>query len=229
MRLASLLLPALAATGCLTKDYPSSLEDVDDLRVIVAAYTGGEGAVSQLTVRIEGDDDCIRAAPGFVAYMTGIGRRSVDRGDDSADFCDTPSINLSLTSEAHVPSQVLRVSDESLEVVVELGDLLVPRAAVLVEPADGVVHSRSPLAIDWTPATRLADTTFRAELSPFDLALGADRSTGRLRGTVPGTIPESRPQQLRVIGDLDGPLPCSNASCAASVTWTLNLTVQAAP
>jgi hypothetical protein len=228
MRLASVLLLPLAATGCLSKSYPASLEDVDDLRIRVEAVSTGGDAVSELTIRITGDDECIRAAPGFVAFMTGIGERRVYAGDDSADFCDTPSIFLGLTSAAQLPSQVLRVSDESLEVVIELGDLLVPRTAVLAEPADGVVLGGAPLAIAWAPATRLDETFFHAELSQLTVPLDAD-AAGTLRGAVPGTIPGNEAPTLRVIGELDGPLACSNADCAASVDWRKDLAVQLAP
>jgi hypothetical protein len=227
MRLASLLVLPLVATGCFGNDNPTSLADVDDLRVIVDSYASTDGAVSQLTIHIAGSDDCIRAAPGFVAFMTGIGERTVRRGDESEDFCDTPSIDLRLSREARLPSQVLRVSDESLEVVIELGDLLMPRTAALATPADGVVRSGAPLAITWAPATELDDTGFRAEIAPFELDLDADPS-GLLRGMVPGTLPASGPQQLRVIGELDAPLACSNAECSASLGWIRELAVEIA-
>jgi hypothetical protein len=81
--------------------------------------------------------------------------------------------------------------------------------------------------ISWAPATGLDDTAFRAELAPFALDLDAD-PTGLLRGTVPGTLPAGSPQPLRVIAELDAPLACSNADCAASLGWRRELAVETA-
>jgi hypothetical protein len=226
LRLASLLvLPALA-TGCLGDDYPSSLAEVTNLRIAVEGH-GHDGVVSMLTVRITGEEPCIRAGRYFNAVMTGIADRTGTAGDDSEDFCDTPVLNLSLVQQAHVPDQVLRISDPSLLVSIELGDLLVPRAASLLAPADGVVRADTSVAATWSPASDLGRREFRSSLGAGSAALDA-QPDGELGGYAPWPL-DATATELRVSAALNGPLPCGDdATCEVRMGWSVPFDVTVA-
>lgn len=222
-RLASLfLLPALA-TGCLGDDHPTSLAEVTNLEMHVVGE-GTDGVVSTLTVHIRGEEWCILAHRDLVAVMPGIAGHAIYGGDASDDLCATPIITLVLAESAWLPDQVLRISDPSLEVDVELGDLLVPRAATLLEPADRVMRTDTEIAATWSPASDVGRLAFSSLLGAGSATLSSEPD-GQLRGYRPRPL-DATATELGLSAHAVGPLPCSDdASCHVDLRWTVPFAV----
>jgi hypothetical protein len=205
-------------------DFPIGLDRVRDLGIGVSASLPEAPAPRTLEVTINGDAFCILAGAELAATLPGATTTALGRGGIDPEFCgQNPSVTLTLSTEALVSPAILTVGDEYKTFHVDLGDLLVPREAAVVSPADGVLHGGQAVEVAWAPALELANATASAIVyTPTDshvLDARADAG-GRITGTAPAFAEDRDDAELRATIRGNVPVQCDAATCYLRGEWT---------
>jgi hypothetical protein len=224
--LAVLLLSATLAPACNSSeedpDFPYGLDSVRELRVVAHASTLPGAARPTLKVSIEGDALCIEAGSEFAVTLPGATTAVLERGSNDVDFCGvaSPHAFLEIPAGPLPMPTIVTVGDEFKSVQLDLGDLLAPRTATLVAPADGALHSGQLIEVAWAPALGVASTGAQAILSAPGNPLSAATDGGsRLTATAPDFAADSDDESLTVSLRGERPVPCDGARCSAGGEW----------
>jgi hypothetical protein len=151
---------ALAGAACGDEPAPpvysmaTRLAEVEDLAIGISVWN--ERQETKIAVDIAGSNDLIELGPGFSIAVDDFrfepGSPQVIHGSLDPSMPATPWIELVIPLAQQTPDAVLTITDGESTATVLLGDLLVPRIARWLEPADGVVRSGDEVAISWEPA-----------------------------------------------------------------------------
>jgi hypothetical protein len=229
--LACLLFVCAIAAGCgdpdgPDPDFPIGLDRVRDLSVSIHALLPEDGPAT-LRVTVWGDAICIAAGSEFAVTLPGAETLEWDRGRNDEDFCGgrlfAPHVVLAVDRDALTTPAIVTVSDQYESVRLDLGDLLVPRVATLVAPADGVLHSGQPIDVRWSPALAIADVTALGHVAGDDethTLAPAAAGDSRLTATAPAFVRDADDATVEVSLGGDRAIPCDGARCSARATWS---------
>jgi hypothetical protein len=232
-----LLFACAIAAGCgdpdgPDPDFPIGLDRVRDLGVSAAIAQPRGDQPRTLDVRVGGDAICIAAGSEFAVTLPGATTTMLNRGRHDEDFCGggfyDPSALLVLDENALPSPAILTVGDEYHTVQLDLGDLLAPRAATLVAPADGVLHSGQAFEVAWTPGLGVGDVSARAHIyAPSELTTLAPVADGdtRLTGTAPAFTADRDDAELAASLRGFRSVSCEGARCSVGGTWSATFPV----
>jgi hypothetical protein len=224
--LALLLLSATFSPACGSTDedpeFPYGLDDVRELSVTAYATTLPGAPRPTLKVSIDGNAECIAAGSEFAVTLPGATTAVLEPGDNDVDTCGVfgPHAFLALPDGPMPTPTIVTVGDQFKTIQLDLGDLLVPRQAALVVPADRALHSGQTLEVVWAPALGVADTGAWALLSAPGYALSAlADGDARMTAIAPTFAADIDDVSLSVSLRGERAVACEGARCTAGGEW----------
>ena len=168
-----------------------SLAEVEKLHVRVLVASEPTGARLEVSMGGEGYvQECVELDDSFSVVLDGvpIDPADLDHGNADVDECAQPSTTVAVPPERRAPGLELVIADRTRSVTVSLGDSLEQRSARWVVPADGVLRTGEPFAIEWSHPADLEYGDGRASFNgaraaPFAPTVASQ--TRYLSGTIP--------------------------------------------